>query len=110
DRPRAVGRGLSEGARGAGPWRRRVTRLRIVMVVPGFPIERDEPGLTAIVDLVERIGRVHDCRVVALRHPPARPAHTVAGVRVTALGAGALGGARGRAAVLARGVRAVMSL
>ena len=87
-----------------------MTRLRIVVVVPGFPVERDEPGLAAVVDLVERIGRVHDCRVVALRHPPAGRPYTVAGVRVTALGVGTSGGARGRAAVLARGVRAVMSL
>lgn len=85
-------------------------RLRVVLVVPGFVIERDEPGMAAIVDLVERIGRVHETRVIALRHPPARPAYTVAGVRVTALGAGRSAGIAGRAAVLARGVRAVVAL
>jgi hypothetical protein len=52
-----------------------VTRLRIVVVVPGFPVEQDGPGLAAVVDLVERIGRVHICRVVALAsaaRPPIR--------------------------------------
>ena len=87
-----------------------MTRLRIVIVVPGFPLEREEAGLAAVVDLVERIGMLHDCRVVALRHPPRRPAWTVAGIRATTLGAGPAGGARGRASVLARGVRAVVRL
>ena len=87
-----------------------MTRLRIVLLVPGFVSDRDEPGMAAIVDLVERIGRVHDTRVVALRHPPARPAYSLAGVRVSALGMGRSGGLAGRAAVLARGVRAVVAL
>ena len=85
-------------------------RLRVVIVAPGFPVERDEPGMAAVVDLVERLARVHDVRVVALRFPPARPSFTVAGVRVAALLAGGGGGVRGRAAVLARGVRAVVAL
>lgn len=84
-----------------------MSRLRVILVVPGFVVERDEPGMAAVVDLVERIGRVHDCRVVALRHPPARPAYELAGVRVSALGAGRSGGWRGRAEVLASGVRVV---
>ncbi len=87
-----------------------MTRSRVVIVVPGFPVERDEPGMAAVVDLVERIGRVHDVRVVALRYPPVRPAYTVAGVRVSALGGDRRGGLRGRASVLARGVRAVVAL
>ena len=80
-------------------------RLRVAIVTPGFVVERDEPGMPAIVDLVERIGSLHDCEVIALRHPPARQAYRVAGVRVTALGAGAAAGPRGRASVLARGSR-----
>ena len=31
-------------------------RLRVAIVTPGFVVERDEPGMPAIVDLVERIG------------------------------------------------------
>ena len=118
DRPGVVGRRVPGGAGCAPCWRGagtractvayarvRVTRFRIVLVVPGFVIERDEPGMAAVVDVVERISRRdHDCRVVALRHPPARPAYELAGARVIALGAGRTGGARGRAAVLARGV------
>jgi glycosyltransferase involved in cell wall biosynthesis len=87
-----------------------MTRLRVILVVPGFAAGRDEPGMAAVADLVERIGRVHDCRVIALRYPSARPAYTVAGVRVSALGAGTHGGARGRVSVMVRGVRAVVAL
>ena len=76
-------------------------RLRVAIVTPGFVVERDEPGMPAIVDLVERIASVHDCEVIALRHPPARPPYRVAGARVTALGVGAASGAPGRARVLA---------
>jgi glycosyltransferase involved in cell wall biosynthesis len=85
-------------------------RLRVAIVIPGFVVDRDDPGLPAVVDLVERIGRRHDCQVIALRHPPARPAYRVAGATVTALGAGAAAGAVGRAAVLAIGIRAVLRL
>jgi glycosyltransferase involved in cell wall biosynthesis len=85
-------------------------RLRVAFVIPGFVVERDEPGLPAVVDLVERMGRRHDCEVIALRHPPRRPAYRVAEARVTALGAGAAAGPLGRAAVLARGIRAVLRL
>ena len=85
-------------------------RLRVAIVTPGFVVQRNEPGMPAIVDLVERIGSLHDCEVIALRHPPARPAYRVAGVRVMALGAGAAAGPRGRATVLARGVGAVLRL
>ena len=77
-------------------------------MTPGFVVERDEPGMPAIVDLVERIASVHDCEVIALRHPPARPPYRVAGARVTALGVGTASGASGRARVLAGGVRAVL--
>ena len=83
-------------------------RLRVAFVTPGFVVERDEPGMPAIVDLVERIASVHDCEVIALRHPRARQAYRVAGARVTSLGAGAATGPRGRATVLAGGVRAVL--
>jgi glycosyltransferase involved in cell wall biosynthesis len=85
-------------------------RLRVAFVIPGFVVERDEPGLPAVVDLVERIGRRHDCEVIALRHPPHRPTYRVAGARVTAVGAGTAAGPLGRAAVLARGIRAVLRL
>ena len=77
-------------------------------MTPGFVVERDEPGMPAIVDLVERIASVHDCEVIALRHPPARPPYRVAGARVTALGVGTASGASGRARVLAGGVGAVL--
>ena len=86
------------------------TRRHIAIVVPGFVGERDEPGIPAVVDLVERLAATHDVEVVALRHPTARPPYRVAGVRVRALGLGAGGGAVARARVLARGVRAVVTI
>jgi glycosyltransferase involved in cell wall biosynthesis len=85
-------------------------RLQVVIVVPGFVVERDDPGMPAVVDLVERLAAVHDCDVIALRYPPARPRYRVAGARVRALGLGSVGGLAGRAAVLARGVRAVLAI
>jgi glycosyltransferase involved in cell wall biosynthesis len=85
-------------------------RLRIAIVTPGFVADREEPGLAAVVDLVERLALVHDCQVVALRHPPARPPYTVAGATVRTIGAGSEAGPLGRSAVLARGVRAVLRL
>ena len=66
--------------------------------------------MPAVVDLVERLAAVHDCDVIALRYPPARPRYRVAGARVRALGLGSVGGLAGRAAVLARGVRAVLAI
>ena len=66
--------------------------------------------MAAVVDLVERIGRVHDCRVVALRHPPGASRlrdRGGAGVRARCR---ASGRRAGRAEVLARGVRAVVRL
>jgi glycosyltransferase involved in cell wall biosynthesis len=87
-----------------------VRQLRVAIVAPGFVIDRDDPGLAAVFDLVERIAAVHDCQVVALRYPPARPPYVVAGATVRALGAGSSGGAFGRAAVLARGIRAVLAI
>ncbi len=85
-------------------------RRRVVIVVPGFPTSRDEPPLSAIVDLVERIAVVHDTHVVALRHPPARPRRALAGATIHAIGAGGEHGALGRATVLRRGVRLVRAL
>lgn len=84
--------------------------LRICFVMPGFPIERDEPGLAAVVDMIERVAAVHDVEVVSLRHPSRRPAYTLAGARIHPLGLGRARGARGRAQVLLRGVRAVTTL
>ncbi len=84
--------------------------LRICIVMPGFPIERDEPGLSAVVDLIERMAAVHEVEVVSLRHPSKRAAYTLAGARVHALGLGRARGARGRARVMLRGVRAVTTL
>ena len=86
------------------------TRRHIAIVVPGFVGERDEPGMPAVVDLVERLAAIHDVEVVALRHPTARPPYRVAGVRVRALGLGTGGGAVARGRVLARGVRAVVTI
>src|SRR5690349_2328666 len=86
-------------------------RHRVAIVVPGFPVERDEPGLAALVDLVERLAAVHEVEVVALRHPARRPPYRLAGASVRALGSASGsggGGAAGRATVLARGLRAVV--
>jgi glycosyltransferase involved in cell wall biosynthesis len=85
-----------------------MTRSRVVIVTPGFPTDRDESGLGAVVDLVERLAIVHDVEVVALRHPAAGPAYRLAGATVRPLGMGRRSGALGRTAVLARGVRAVL--
>jgi glycosyltransferase involved in cell wall biosynthesis len=83
-------------------------RLHVAIVIPGFVVGRDDPGLPAVVDLIERIGRRHDCEVIALRHPSRRPAYRVAGVTVRALGAGGAGGLRGRVSVLAGGIGTVV--
>ena len=99
---------LAPGADGAEDSRAR--RLHVAIIVPGFVLERDDPGMPAVVDLVERLAAVHDCDVIALRYPPARPGYRVAGARVRALGLGQVGGLVGRTAVLARGVRAVLSI
>lgn len=85
-------------------------RLRIAVVIPGFVIERDDPGLPAVVDLIERLSAVHECHVVALRYPPAREPYVVAGARVHPLGGGAMAGPVRRARILARGVREVLVL
>jgi glycosyltransferase involved in cell wall biosynthesis len=85
-------------------------RLHVVIVVPGFVLDRDDQGMPAVVDLVERLAAIHDCDVVALRYPPARPAYRVAGASVRTLGLGSSGGPIGRAVVLARGVRAVLAI
>ncbi len=84
-----------------------MTGLRICLVVPGFARERDEPGLAAVLDLVERIAADNEVEVVALRHPPGRSAYRVAGSTVHPLALGRSTGAGARARVLARGVRAV---
>ena len=85
-------------------------RLRVAIVAPGFATDRDEPGLGAVVDLVERLARVHEIHVVALRHPARGPDHPMAGATVHPLGAGSQAGVRGRARVLARGVARVRRL
>lgn len=84
-------------------------RLRVAFVTPGFVDDRDDPGLPAVVDLVERVAAVHDCEVVALRHPARRPPYRVAGATVHALGLSRARGPAGRAAILARGVAAVVA-
>ena len=66
--------------------------------------------MPAVVDLVERLAAVHDCDVVALRYPPARP-HTGSPGRGSGRSVSARsGGPVGRAVVLARGVRAVLAI
>ncbi|HYI21715.1 MAG TPA: glycosyltransferase, partial [Candidatus Limnocylindrales bacterium] len=82
----------------------------VVIVIPGFPVDHDEPGLPAIVDLIQRISAVHDVEIVALRHPTNRGAYELAGARVHPLGLGNKGGPRARGRVLARGIRAVATL
>ena len=95
---------VERGAEGVTP-----RRLHVAIVVPGFVQEPDDPGMPAVVDLVERLAAVHDCDVIALRYPPAGR-YRVAGARVKALGLGSAAGPVGRAVVLARGVRAVLAL
>lgn len=85
-------------------------RLHIAIVIPGFVIERDDPGLPAVVDLIERLSTVHECHVVALRYPPARDPYVVAGARVHPLGGGVAAGPVGRARILARGIREILVL
>jgi glycosyltransferase involved in cell wall biosynthesis len=85
-------------------------RLRIAIVTPGFVVDRDDPSMPAVVDLVERLAEAHDVEVITLRHPPRRASYAVAGARVRALGAGTRAGPVGRATVLARGVRAVLAV
>ena len=85
-------------------------RLRIAIVTPGFPSHRDEPGLGAVVDLVERLALVHEVHVVALRHPGRGPAYSMAGAAVYPLGGGSVAGVTGRARILDGGVRRVRGL
>lgn len=85
-------------------------RLRVAIVIPGFPAAREEPGLAAVVDLVERLAAVHDVRVIALRHPPRRVRYELAGARVRALGLAHARGAIGRTRVLGSGIAAVLGL
>ncbi len=87
-----------------------MTGLRICLVVPGFPVDHKEPGLPAIVDLIERISSDHDVEIVALRHPTNRGAYELAGARIHPLGLGNKGGPRARGRILARGIRAVATL
>ena len=109
-RPRAVGGRVPRCRGPPGGAGRAMTRPRVALVVPGFAERRDDPGMAAVVDLVERLAREADVEVVALRHPSARPPYEVAGARVTALGGGAAAGPRGRAGILGRGVVAVLRL
>ncbi len=74
--------------------------------MPGY----DARGLPAVTDLLSAIGREHDVRVVALRHPPPGPAFDGGGFTVHRLGASADKGVSGRTRVLAAGVRAVLRL
>jgi glycosyltransferase involved in cell wall biosynthesis len=85
-------------------------RLRVAIVLPGFVEARDDHGLPAVVDLVERVAAAHDTHVVALRHPPARPAYRVAGATVDALGGGRAAGPWGRGWILARGIAQVLRI
>jgi glycosyltransferase involved in cell wall biosynthesis len=83
-------------------------RLRVAIVVPGFVRSRDEPGMAAVVDLVEWLAARVDLRVTALRHPPNRASWELAGARVEGLGLGRARGPGGRARVLAAGIAAVV--
>ncbi len=74
--------------------------------MPGY----DARGLPAVTDLLSAMGREHDVRVVALRHPPPGPAFDGGGFMVHRLGAGADKGMSGRGRVLALGVRAIVRL
>jgi len=85
-------------------------RLRVAIVIPGFVEARDDPGLPAVVDLVERVAAAHDTHVVALRHPPGRPGYRVAGATVDALGGGRAAGPWGRGWILARGIAHVLRI
>lgn len=72
-------------------------------MVPGFVEDASDPGLSAIVDLVERIGAACDISVVALHHPPRRRRYQLAGATVHSLGL-TRSGIRGRAETLGRGL------
>jgi len=85
-------------------------RLRVAIVIPGFPQGREEPGLAAVVDLVERLAAVHDVRVIALRHPPRSGMYELAGAHVRSLGLAHARGATGRGRVLGGGIAAVLGL
>lgn len=85
-------------------------RLHVAIVIPGFPAEREEPGLAAIVDLVERVAATNEVSVVALRHPPRRDRYEMAGSTVRALGFGHAGGALGRARVFGGGLSAMLRI
>lgn len=85
-------------------------RLRIGVVIPGFAARRDEPGLPAVLDLIERIAAVHEVEVVALRHPPRRQPFQLVGATVHTVGAGQHAGVSGRSAVLGRGMATLLAL
>lgn len=87
-----------------------MSRLRVAIVIPGFVEARDDPGLPAVVDLVERIAAAHDTHVVALRHPPARPLYQVAGATVHPLGGGRRAGPLGRGTILTRGIASLVRI
>lgn len=74
--------------------------------MPGY----DARGLPAVTDLLSAIGREHDVRVVALRHPPAGSVFDGGGFMVHPLGTGAENGVSGRGRVLALGIRAIQRL
>jgi glycosyltransferase involved in cell wall biosynthesis len=83
--------------------------MRIAFVAPGFVEQRDDPGMPAVVDLVERVARVADVELIALRHPPRRGPYRVAGAEVRSLALGLSRGPVGRATVMGRGLRAVLA-
>jgi glycosyltransferase involved in cell wall biosynthesis len=66
--------------------------------------------MPAVVDLVERVAAVHDCHVVALRHPAARSPFTIGGATIHALGGGRRSGPLGRGLVIGRGIRTVLGI
>ena len=84
--------------------------MRIAMVAPGFAEERDDPGMPAVVDLVEELARVADVEVIALRHPPRRGPYQVAGATVRSLALGRASGPVGRVRVLGGGLRAMVGI
>ncbi len=84
--------------------------MRIAIVAPGFAETRDEPGLPAVVDLVERLASVADVELVALRYPPRGEPYRVAGAVIRSLALGRTHGPVGRARVLGGGLRAVIGI
>lgn len=62
--------------------------MNVGIVVPGFNASENDGCIPALASLVERLGKSHRVRVIALRYPHLRGAYTVRETEVRALGGG----------------------